>query len=332
MLRKFHSVFTVKLLIWCLLSVIGTQSIRAEVVGDFDGDGKADFVVRRRDNQTTQLFWWILNSDGGHSVTQWGLKPGNGTISDDPISGDFDGDGKADIAVFRSAFFNPPIPSYFYILRSSDNTALAVQWGLSDDKPRCQDYDGDGITDIAVTRTVPLFPGGAMIWYMLQSRNGYQTAFIQKCCTSLPGDFDGDGRADFAVVYSEGTSGIYQHYIVQSRIKRAIFRTFGTNSDIFVPGDYDGDGKTDLATWMGLNNNVSGIWRWIRSSDGQIGSARLGSGVVNGDKPVPGDYDGDGKTDPAIFRQSGGGGAEFVILGSQRGIFTVPWGLGDDLP
>lgn len=75
---------------------------------------------------------------------------------------DFDGDGKADVSLFR------PTEGIWYLLQST-NGFTAFQFGLTDDKPTPADYDGDGKTDAAVFRNG--------VWYILKSAGG--TSIIQ---------------------------------------------------------------------------------------------------------------------------------------------------------
>jgi len=79
---------------------------------------------------------------GSYTALQWGLE------TDRALPGDYDGDGKTDIAVWR------PGTGTWYILPSgaSPGTYISTPWGLESDTPAPADYDGDGKTDIAVYR------------------------------------------------------------------------------------------------------------------------------------------------------------------------------------
>jgi hypothetical protein len=110
---------------------------------------------------------------------------------------------------------------------------------------------------------------------------------------------------------------------------------WGSDTDVLVPGDYDGDGATDAAVWR----PESGVWYVLQSHDASAMFIKWGAssdhrtaGVP--DVPVPADYDGDGKTDIAVWRAETG---EWLVLFSsfkfdQRKAGTFRWGANGDVP
>jgi hypothetical protein len=89
------------------------------VAGDYDGDGKSDFVVFR----PSERIWYLLRSRDGFAAYQFGL-------SDDKLlQADFDGDGKRDIAVYRQS------TGVWYYLRSSNNEVVSQSFGTTDETP-----------------------------------------------------------------------------------------------------------------------------------------------------------------------------------------------------
>ena len=87
-----------------------------------------------------------------------------GIATDKVVPADYDGDGKADVAVYR------PSEGNWFVLNSSGLRFSAQQFGLSTDTPAPADYDGDGRADFAVFRADTNGNGN---WYELKSRDGF---------------------------------------------------------------------------------------------------------------------------------------------------------------
>lgn len=210
---------------------------------------------------------------------------------------DFDGDGKADISVFR------PSDRVWYLFGSGSGFT-AAQFGLSSDKLVPADYDGDGRTDIAVYRDG--------VWYLQRSSLGF-TAVQFGSLTDIPqpADFDGDGKAE-AAVYRDG---VWWTLNLTNNQVSAV--QFGIATDKPTAADYDGDGRADYAVYRG------GIWHLLGS---QSGYGAINFGLAS-DKPVPADYDGDGKTDVAVYRDG-----VWYVLGSREGFRALQFGLPTDIP
>ena len=228
--------------------------------------------------------------------------PSPGGIID---SGDYDGNGTSDIAIFRPA-------SGLWAVRG----ITRVYFGSASDIPVCGDFDGDGTTDIS------LFRAGTGLWAI---RNLTRAYFGSADDYAIPGDYDGNGCCDMGIF--RDASGLWA-ILGLTRIY------FGSGNDQAVPGDYDGDGTKDPAVFrpgsgLWALRNISRIY-FGGSADGTVPGDYSGDGTWEvgifrpasslwavrnltrtyfgsaADRARQADYDGDGSADAAVFRDNTG--------------------------
>ncbi|MBC7911499.1 MAG: S8 family serine peptidase, partial [Pyrinomonadaceae bacterium] len=94
------------------------------------------------------------------------------------------------------------------------------------------------------------------------------------------------------------------------------------------PFDLDGDGKTDFPIFR-PNGGGGGHVQWyvLNSATGASAQQVFGDDT---DLPVPGDYNGNGVSEIAVFR--GVEGAWYISQGSAQSFTRVQWGLNGDVP
>lgn len=107
----------------------------------------------------------------------------------DHHSSDFDGDGTADLSIYR------PSAGQFWVLNSGSNTVSVADFGVDGDIPVDGDFDGDRRSDIA------LFRPATGTWFRLNSADGQFSAvnFGAAGDRPVPADYDKDGKSDVAV-------------------------------------------------------------------------------------------------------------------------------------
>jgi hypothetical protein len=172
---------------------------------------------------------------------------------------------------------------------------------------RRADFDGDGATDVVVWR-----PSDGT-FYSLTSGSAFNAGVAKQWGSNALGDkpftadVDGDGMVDL-IVWRPGTgtwywltSGTGYNYANQGSVQ------WGNASlgDVPMVADMDGDNKADFVIWRASN----GTFYWLLSSAGYSYAAARGVQWGNqslGDQPILADFDGDKKTDLAIWRASNG--------------------------
>ncbi|MDM7921382.1 MAG: hypothetical protein QUS14_03700 [Pyrinomonadaceae bacterium] len=256
-------------------------------------------------------------TDGDQTYTATALmQPGTAVVIHHGFA-DFDGDGKADLSIFR------PSTGIWYMNRSASGFA-AMQWGIDTDLLTPADFDGDDKTDLAVWREGP---AETAAFYILESATN--TVRISRFGQtgddpSLVGDWDGDGKADPAVFRNSvgsGESYFYYRGSAANPSESITYLRWGQSGDRAVRGDYDGDGTQDAAVYRPSN----GTW-YIRQSSSS--AARFDYWGVPSDTFVNADFDGDSKTDLAVYRS----GVWWIKQSSNGQTMHIYWGLNTDKP
>ncbi len=285
---------------------------------DYDGDGRSDVSVFR-----PQTGGWYIDpsSDPDPGIEFQSL----GLPTDKLAPADYDGDGKTDVAVFR------PSNGDWYIIQSSNQAVRFERWGGPGDVPVPGDFDGDGRADLGV------FRAAAGQWWIQLSGGGFINGFLWGQPGDLPlvGKFDNDAKDDIAIYRPDanipGAPNTSAWIWSRSSDGQGSGVGFGRPADRIAPGDYDGDGLMDVAVMRPDGNEIGvPVWYILRSSSGYTPAGVYyevwGSST---DIPVPGDYDGDGRDDPAIWRSATG---EWWILKSTGGFTNPALGQVGDVP
>jgi hypothetical protein len=291
-------------------------------LGDFDGDGKSDILLRN----TSDGRHLIMLMDG-NTVTPSMVRTSDDT--DYKISpstwinkglGDFDGDGKTDI-LLRHASDGRHLVMMMngrtvtpYVVRTSDDTDYKISPSTWANKG-LGDFDGDGKTDILLRsssdgRHIVLFMNGRTV-NPLMVRKSDNTDYKISPSTWVSkglGDFDSDGKTD--IVLRSSSDGRHIVLFMDGRTVNPLMVRKSDNTDYKLSpsawinkgfGDFDGDGKSDI-----LLRNSSDGRHLVMIMDGRTVTPSVVKDNSDVDYKLPpstwinkgfGDFDGDGKSD-----------------------------------
>jgi len=254
-------------------------------VGDFNGDGKPDVAVANFGGKSVSLL--LGNGDGT-------FKPKTDiALSTTPVSlvlGDFNGDGKLDLAVATEDLAN----DYVNILRGNgDGTFQAPLTTVTDSAPKgisinlepfstigVGDINGDGRLDLvvvnnqdSVSQRSGLFYFGGTVSVLVGNGDATFQAPKNFAVGTSPrtvalGDFNGDGRLDFAVGnYISGTLSVFMNTGGGSFSSSSLAPGGAPLS--LAAGDFNGDGLGDLAVALA----TGGIGTDLNVLAGQAGGS-----------------------------------------------------------
>jgi hypothetical protein len=251
------------------------------VTGDFNGDGRVDAAVTTlRSIASSSTGTFVLRGAGDGTLAVY-------SITNDPLTGgrsaavgDFNGDGRQDLAVVHDS---PSFPSSVAILLGNGDASFGppvdYQTGVDSQSIVVADFDHDGNQDLAVANAF-----GNAVSVLLGAGDGTfgpQALYPASGPASLAvADVNGDGADDLAVA-SPGTSSawIFTNRQVAGSAPHAAIATSAT-VECDRPGGggvtLDGSTSTDPDSAPGTNDDIASF-DWYENY-GDPAQQHLGSG------------------------------------------------------
>ncbi len=286
--------------------------------GDFNGDGRADLVWRNGTDGTSSI--WMMNGIN--------IGAGSGTASLQintsfilAGSGDFDGDGKADL-VWRN---NTTGDTILWVMNGTDVVAgsgvfsnVPSPWQIAG----VGDFNGDGKSDLLWRNTVT---GENSIWLLngtvVQPGSG---TIVQISDTNWTvggiGDFNHDGRSD--ILWRNNTTGSSSILMMNGTAlggdSGATQLQIGSGFRPAAVADLNGDGFADIL-WRNTTTGQNIVWLMNGTTIGVGSGDTLPIADTNWNVSATGDFNGDGREDLAWRNNTSGISSIWMMNGTSIG-------------
>ncbi len=297
---------------------------------DFNNDSVKDIISVNRECIYTKCITNIniLNGDGvgGFSpINSLKIGAGKNNSNSFHINGDFNGDGKLDLATANIGSKNVSV--LFGNGLGSFGTATNFNVGIIPKSLISGDFDSDGKLDLATANN-----GSNNVSVLLgNGLDSFGTATNFNVGTYpeslISGDFNGDGKLDLATANngSNNVSILFGNGL--GSFGTATNFNVGTNPISLISGDFNGDSKLDLATANFESNNVSVLLGNGLGSFGTATNFNVGTYPMS---LISGDFNGDSKLDLAMSHSLSTNVS--VLLGNGLGSFGAATNFNLGLP
>jgi uncharacterized protein (TIGR03437 family) len=285
----------------------------AIAIADFNGDGKPDLAVAvQNPGNAPNLVLVFLGKGDGTLEAPVPITLGSGLSVSSLAVGDFNGDGKPDLAVVVNTENNGAADGVLVYLGNGEgsfkpSTSYAV--GPYAVAAAAGDFNGDGKLDLAITSEGTYSQQNGSISLLLGKGDGTFSATAPIPLSGGPSlgpysivaaDFNGDGKLDLAVTLSNYTTAPGGLAVLLGRGDGSFQSPviYPVTSAGFVAGDLNGDGIPDLIVDPPTSEDAyGGAGYLIGNGDGTFGlevqlAAQIGPLVTA-------DFNRDGKLDLA---------------------------------